>query len=447
MEGIRQDSAAARFVADALNEPFVLIDVGCSGGLGSSWNVFGDKLTAYAFDPAVSEIERLAREETRPDVHYVAAFIGAPADHPVRAEQPGLPFYRRNPSERLAWRRTSILHEAAASGAPPPALATTFVVEPAGPYEPTVSGPFSLDSAPALETGADEDAALMTTNEWHKTRLADRDRPISLPRYLEAQGVGSVDFIKIDCDGPDFEILSSMEPMLSSAQVLALSLEVNFIGGAATNQHTFHNTDRLMRRNDFDLADLTVRRYASSALPFLYTDPHPWFSRNLGGRPYQGDALYARDFGWSDTNPQASAYSDDKLLKLVAVMALFGRVDQAAELLIMFRARLSLRLDVDKALDLLALEAQELQAPLFDDQPPLSYIRYMAPFEADDPAAYNAVRRLDALLQEAVARSADLEAKLAAAIRARDAAQAQLAAVLGSPSWKVTAPLRRLRGR
>ena len=38
------------------SEPFVLIDVGCSGGISDYWRAFGKDLVAFGFDPQKSEL-------------------------------------------------------------------------------------------------------------------------------------------------------------------------------------------------------------------------------------------------------------------------------------------------------------------------------------------------------------------------------------------------------
>ena len=443
MDGMRLDSPAARHIVAALTSPFVLVDVGCSGGIAAPWSVFGDSLQALAFDPMVAEIERLSRAETRPGVRYRAAFIGAPDDHPVRQPQPGAPFASRDPSARLAWSRSSRLRDTSVAGLPPVAFAADFAVPPAPSGVGDISPPFTLAGAGAAgATDQARDTALMDVNQWHRTALADRT--LSLPQAIADEGLGTVDFIKIDCDGPDFEILSSLEGALQDRQVLAVCAEVNFIGGAAANQHSFHNTDRLMRRAGFELMDLSVRHYASSALPFLYGLPHPHFGANLGGRPYQGDALYARDFGWTDTHSQAAAYDDDKLLKLAAVMALFGRVDQAAEVLLMFRGRLQRWLDIGRALDLLTAEVHALQGPIFSpEEAQRGYGAYMAAFQSDSPAAYDGLGRTAAIQDRALRAEAELSQTRAEC----DAALRAVADMRKSASWRLTAPLRALAGR
>ncbi len=39
--------------------PFVLIDVGCSGGIHEGWREFEPHLTAYGFEPSTTECSRL----------------------------------------------------------------------------------------------------------------------------------------------------------------------------------------------------------------------------------------------------------------------------------------------------------------------------------------------------------------------------------------------------
>ena len=49
-------------------EPVTLLDIGCSGGVESEWDVFGSSLRAIGFDPLEFEIARLRRIERRPHV-------------------------------------------------------------------------------------------------------------------------------------------------------------------------------------------------------------------------------------------------------------------------------------------------------------------------------------------------------------------------------------------
>lgn len=251
-------------------------------------------------------------------MHYEAGFVGIPPDHPFAARRRGRPPYTRSPWDRLAVARTLTLQ------------------------------------SERLNAATEE--ARTKANEWQSVKLADPEQPIYLTEYLAKHDVDDVDFIKIDIDGNDYEVLNSLDGFIDSRQVLGLLMEVNYIGSADETEHTFHNTDRFMRTRLFDLFDLSVRRYAASALPSPYRHRQP--GPTFGGRPLQGDALYFRDLASPDNGPSAARATTDKLLKLAGLFSLFDLPDCAAEVLVAFRDRLSGHLDVTRGLDLLALQSQ-----------------------------------------------------------------------------------------
>jgi hypothetical protein len=81
---------------------FTVVDVGCSSGLDDNWRQLGQRLRAFAFDPAVEEIDRLGRAETSRDVEYVAAFATIGRDHPFALKKGDLGHWSRNPWDRLS---------------------------------------------------------------------------------------------------------------------------------------------------------------------------------------------------------------------------------------------------------------------------------------------------------------------------------------------------------
>jgi hypothetical protein len=95
----------------------------------------------------------------------------------------------------------------------------------------------------------------------------------------------------------------------------------------------------------------------------------------VSGRPFQGEAYYAREF----TAPRLTA---EKLAKLAAVFSLWNVPDLAAELLAGRRSELATLFDLDKGLDFLAAQAQPQQ------RHKLSYRDYLKNFEADAPWFY-----------------------------------------------------------
>jgi hypothetical protein len=204
------------------------------------------------------------------------------------------------------------------------------------------------------------------------TDLADSTCPAAVADLLAARDWRDFDYLKIDIDGSDFEVLQTFDGKLMTAGVLGAQLEVNFIGTEADGDHTFHNTDRFMRRQGYELMRLDVRNYSSRALPGRYVWPTP--AETLFGRPFQGEAWYARDF-------EGAALDSPKLLKLAAIYSAIGVPDMAAELLTKRGAELG-GLVIDRALDLLAAQAQPERLRKLD------YRRYMQGFEADAPRFY-----------------------------------------------------------
>jgi hypothetical protein len=364
MEGLRADSLACRYIASQLaGVPFTLVDVGCSGGIGPIWRLFGKDLLAFGFDPDLDECKRMSAAESLAGVHYISAFVGLPPNHPIALRRGGNPYLQRNPWDRLAVARSLAIRDK---------------------LKPAMSN-----------------AELTALNQWHRTTLADPETPVYLPDFFRERAIADIDFIKIDVDGPDFDILQTLADSLIDLKVLAVGLEVNFFGSDDGTGHIFHNTDRFMRGLGFALAHLTMRPYSLAALPAGYRLPRP--AESVSGRPYQGDALYVRDFG----DPAEAAGRDlspAKMAKLTAIFAAFGLYDSAAEVVLTHRDRLAVLLNPDYLLDLLCAEAQG------DGEPKLSYAAYIAAFERDDDRFYPA--RASAGAPQAMQSSADDSARV-----------------------------------
>jgi FkbM family methyltransferase len=397
MDIIRDDSPTARLLAAAVRfEDFTLADVGCSGGIDAGWRAFGDRLKAFAFDPGLDEIRRLSAAEVNPNIRYIAGFVGLPDGHPFKnaAIEPWLV----DPWWRLSACRTRQLQQAQAEAEARAAPAT------------------------AQPPAADQ-RDLMERSLWHEDALEKADQTIVLPQFLDTQGVDRLDFLKIDVDGADFEILRSLDEALSSKRVLGAMLEVSFHGSDNEHFNTFHNTDRFMRAHGFDLFALTTRPYSLAALPRPFQFAYPFGAQTTQGRPLQGDALYLRDYGHARPDRDLSSWSDDQLLKLGALYALFGLIDAAAGLVLHFRERLQARLDVDAALDVMTQETQDSEPELWTERRFASYGDYIAAYEADDRIFYGANARRAEVGQRVIRERDEARAELAAA--RRDLAETQ----------------------
>jgi hypothetical protein len=365
MHGMKFESQAARLIADSLRDPFVLVDIGCSSGIHPGFRTFADRLNAYAFDPDLPEVKRLRSVETNPGVQYFCAFLGLDADHPLRKLSAAKGYWRRNPGMSFGvWPHMTL--------DPGPLLIPRPVVD-------------LLERESQLPVSESELFAYKAAKKSNvEALLSDptgAPHTVGLGEALDALGVGHVDFLKLDVDGPDYEILYSIIDRLAEWRTLALGLEVNFYGSDEPHHHTFHNTDRLLRKAGFTLFALAPHPYSSAALPLPYSQGYP--AGSIKGRLFQGDAIYVRDFGFRTVGTDAADYGPEKFKKLAALFALLDLPDQAAEVLLRFRDSLAgAGLDVPQMLDQLALEAQG------DRKKAWSYEQYMAAFQADHPWFY-----------------------------------------------------------
>lgn len=323
-----------RFVADGtfLNAPFCVADVGASGGIEQHWRVFGQYLRAVGFDPLVNECERLNRLEPSDDIRYHAAYVGA-------------------------------CKESA------PSTNTR-----AGPHKP--SG-YSKNNQPFPRTSAVRAIDLM------KIDFVDRynsfsdvlysNESLCLDEYfLSHERRSNIDFLKIDTDGCDYDVLRGSENILSKCLVLGIFVESQFHGEIGSRSNLFSNIDRFLRERGFSLFDIEVYRYTRAVLPGRFTYNIP--AQTTTGQVMWGDALYLRDLAAPQYERDwGGNFSPYKILKLASIFEIYGLSDCAAELLLHFRDRIGELVDVDECLDVLAREM---------DPSATSFVAYNEKFES-----------------------------------------------------------------
>ena len=310
------------------NHPFCLVDVGVSGGIDGYWEIFGPDLRAVAFDGLIREIERLNAAEGGPDRRYFPLLVGDKSYH--------LPC---DALDTQPFPRTSAAQAAEISACN---YAKTYFDQ----------------------TGTGETATEM----------------IELDQFFLRDHPTNVDFIKIDTDGSDYQVLRGGKELLSASQVLGVAVECQFHGLVHDESNTFRNIDRLLTAQGFSLFDLEVYRYSRAALPKPFIYPIP--AQTHGGQVLWGDALYFRDAGckeyehdWSVTLPP------QKIVKLACMFEIFGMEDCAAELLLKYRPNLGPLIDVDSCLNMLT--------PRLDGRR-LSYQEYTRDFERNPASFYPA---------------------------------------------------------
>jgi hypothetical protein len=209
---------------------------------------------------------------------------------------------------------------------------------------------------------------------WAGAHLADPNSSVIVPEYLKDHGITSLDFLKIDVDGKDFDVLQSFDRALTDLGVLGVGIEVRFWGSHEATDGTFHNVDRFLKAHGFELFNLTIRRYSTNALPGRFVGRAPGATET--GRVHQGDAMYARDLGSGFYDDFAKSLTAEKILNLVVIFAIFDLPDCAAEIVLKFQSLLAGRWDVERMLDLLAAQAERRLVCR-----PGGYRRYVEKFE------------------------------------------------------------------
>lgn len=286
---IRSHSEVARAVMTAPIGPvgdFSLVDVGASGGIADHWAVFGDALVAVGFDPLVTNMKKMAAAERRPRVAYEAAFVGC------------------HDFDRLF----------------PPEQRSFF-----DPYHRASS--IRAQQVMRVDFVADH------FNEGDE--LVWSDRHVTLDdRFSDA---ASLDFLKVDTDGSDIQVLLGADRLLREGAFLGAMIEMQFHGPSHDYANTFANIDRYLRARGFTLFDLDRNRYTRGVLPGLFE--YDITAQTLSGQVLWGDALYFRDLA----NPSYGEMwhydvTRERLLKLVALLDLHALPDCAAELLLAYPA-------------------------------------------------------------------------------------------------------------
>ncbi len=274
-----------------LIEELMLIDVGASGGIDGFWGeCFGPKLKAVGFDPLIAEVDRLNKTRSNGGTRYEAAFVGC--------------------------RDFDTLF--------PPALRQDAIS--------------SKNNLSFQETSAARAAEAMRMNylkEVHNAGAEVRlsDRRISLDDYVQESGIHSVDFVKIDTDGHDIEVILGAKEMLRAQEVLGLSVESQMHGASHPCSNTFANVDRLLREWGFTLFDLDLWRYSRRSLPdkFYYQIP----AQTVTGQVQWGEAVYFRDLGRPDYEQMHGfAAGLAKKIKLACLFELYGLPDCSAQILV-----------------------------------------------------------------------------------------------------------------
>lgn len=289
---------AALVEAGAFKEqPFTVVDVGARGGVASYWSVFGDHLRIIGFDLDPGECARLNAMDPR--TQYLPYAL-----------------------DRQSGRRTVYVANYAASSSFYRTDATYFDRYTAGQNAVVLS-------EPVLETA-------------------------TLSGALASIGLHSADFIKVDAEGAELEILQGAQELLPSVQ--GILSEVRF-AKKFCGCPEYWEVEKYLREQSFDLYDLDVYRLSKKALPYPYLysnyfdDGRPAAGPSTQGQVLWADALYMRDLLGTKRDRRS-------LIVAACLFEIFGLSDCAAELILAHRDVFGALVSPDELLNLLVPEVK-----------------------------------------------------------------------------------------
>ena len=293
-----------------LAETFTVIDVGCQGGPHPRWKVLGEFVEFHGFDPIEEVIEALEAEyQNATNYHFYSMALGN--------EDGQREFYVKSDS-----------------------FSSSFYAPPAAALLDDVGGTDIRRGARRVDI-----RKLDTLSCNSRTPLAD--------------------YIKMDCEGFECEVLLGACDYLAASAPLCVTTETSF-NTSPTHLHThFSNINDLLIPHGLRVFDLS---YVRSPLPDYIAAlssakhaPHCMRTLRVVGRPTTLDFVFCRDFVAERDWPQCYINKPlpyhfptvDKLIKAMINFETHGLMDCAFELGVQFREHLEQRLDVSWALDLL----------------------------------------------------------------------------------------------
>lgn len=285
------------------DDPVVIMDVGARGGIGREWDVLGDQVRAYCFEPDEAECRRLAADAP-PNLNYIPRALGR------------------------ARGRQTLYHTALA------------------------------DSAGLYKTRMEYFGRLLNRDNGVIVRETEVD-VVSLDEAMVEFNVPEVDFIKLDIEGAELEVLDGGRRLFEGQSPLGLLSEVR-LHEEINGSPSFGRFDAFLQERGLRVYDLQFYYQSRIAMPYpglehyRRPDGRKFFAYTSRGQLQDGDALYFRDLLLPAGKPAINEVSPTRILKMCSFLEIFSMNDCAAELVLAARDRLAAMIDTERLLDLLA---------------------------------------------------------------------------------------------
>jgi hypothetical protein len=168
---------------------------------------------------------------------------------------------------------------------------------------------------------------------FHQSRMSvysDKTKipTITLDEFANQHEIQNIDFLKIDTDGTELNVLKGGENLLSN--ILGIKIEVQFHGLVSTNDSIFNSIDAFLQKKSFSLVDLQIIKYDRFSLPGYFTYPEIPANTNFGPIMW-ADAYYIK----TKNHPSFfKDYGTSRSIKLIYWLSNLNLYALAAEILI-----------------------------------------------------------------------------------------------------------------
>ena len=312
-----------RLVGDRVfqDDEMVLVDVGMRAGIPEQWTMLQDQMHVIGFEPDQAECERLNGLST------AWRQICYPYALDARAQTRQL--YLRE-------------HNRAADGL----FTRTWW-----------SKRFGAGTA-------EEMGRFRSYRKWEDQENQIRRVPIQTTSYsdvAQSENLPRPDFMKIDVEGAELDVLRGAETALGTEGTLGIEIEVRLL--PLQDCPLFMDVYRYLSDRGYYLFNFSPHRNSRRALPIVVA----WDHRDQAGEQITGpgtlgqiteaDVLFARDLIAEDFFPaKGDRRALLRILKAVVMFELYNLPDCAAELLLFYRDALTGIVDVDQCLEQLVPE-------------------------------------------------------------------------------------------
>lgn len=170
-----------------------------------------------------------------------------------------------------------------------------------------------------------------------------------------------VDFIKIDVEGAEYEVLAGAKRLLTEGEVLGVEYEI-WLGPVKHRPDRQALIDTLLRESRLHLFDFDLRRFARKTFPDGFIPDRADVLkfgaaravRERYGQPLTGDAVYLRDPVWEWQQGNGGfRWDDETVLKMALIYSIYDLPDCAIELVQHYANHFPSQLPFDKIYDAL----------------------------------------------------------------------------------------------